>query len=278
MAYQTLISAAELAPRIGDSAWILLDCRFDLADPEAGERAYLEGHIPGAQYAHLDRDLSAPPTGSNGRHPLPGTHALTARFGTWGISPHHQVVAYDAGNGIAARLWWCLRSLGHAASAVLDGGWPAWVQSGGEVRSGSETRPAAVFRPGGALTRSVLAEDVLGMARILDARAPERFRGDIEPIDRVAGHIPSAVNHPWTMSLNEQGEHLPAEVLRRQLSETLSGAPVEDAVVYCGSGVTACNVILAAEHAGLGTLSLYAGSWSEWCSDPTRPVATGPSA
>jgi thiosulfate/3-mercaptopyruvate sulfurtransferase len=277
VAYQTLISAAELAPRTGDSAWVLLDCRFELADPEAGERAYLEGHIPGAQYANLDRDLSASPTGSNGRHPLPGTHALAARFETWGISAHHQVVAYDAGNGIAARLWWCLRSLGHAAAAVLDGGWPAWVQSGGEVRSGSETRPAAVFRPGRALTKSVLAEGVLGMATILDARAPERYRGDIEPVDRVAGHIPGAVNHPWTMSLDEHGEHLPVEILRRQLSATLSGAPIEDAVVYCGSGVTACNVILAAEHAGLGALSLYAGSWSEWCSDPTRPVATGPS-
>ncbi len=279
---RSLVTVEELAPHLDDPSWAIFDCRFDLTRPDWGEEAYIQAHIPGALYAHLDRDLSAEPTGINGRHPLPSGDVLAALFSRLGISDETQVVAYDdKGGPYAARLWWSLRYLGHAAAAVLDGGLQAWQEAGLPTSAGRESRPAARFTPRPRPGMRVSVDEVLthlGDPRwlLLDARAPERYRGEQEPYDPVAGHIPGARNRFWKDNLDARGRFLPPEELRRQFEALLQGASASDLVVYCGSGVTACHYLLALEAAGLEGARLYPGSWSEWCSDPRRPIATGP--
>jgi len=281
MAVHTLIQAEDLAALLGDARLRLFDCRFDLARPTYGRNAYLDEHVPGAIYADLNTDLSAPVTAASGRHPLPEPEEFAARLRAWGVDADSRVVAYDDSNGAyASRLWWMLRWLGHDDVAVLDGGMRRWLQLGLPL---SEDVPAPtpgnfVARPRAGMAASVadvLAAAASPAARVLDARAPERYRGEVEPIDRVAGHIPGARNHPYGTSLDPQGRLLPPEALRAALEPSLDGVAPESAIVYCGSGVTACHVLLALEHAGLSGARLYPGSWSEWSRDPSRPVAAG---
>jgi len=278
--HTTLIEAAALQQRLARGApTVLLDCSFDLGDPDAGARAYAQGHLPGALYVHLDRDLSGAKNGRNGRHPLPDRAALAATVGRWGVAPAVQVVAYDGQGGVyAARCWWLLRWLGHAAVAVLDGGPRAWAAAGGAI----DTTPApAAPRPpypasAGPAMPTVDADTLLallGRRRILDARAPERFRGEVEPLDPVAGHIPGATLRCFRDNLGSGGRFKPAEALRAEFDAL--GTPAAEVVHQCGSGVTACHNLLAMTHAGLPGSALYPGSWSEWCSDPARPVARG---
>ena len=279
MKYTTLIDTRTLATNLDRSDWVIVDCRFKLADTGWGEAQYQVGHIPGAVYAHLDRDLSGHKTGRNGRHPLPEMDALQERFGRWGIGPGTQVVAYDQDTGMeASRLWWLLRYLGHTAVAVLDGGLARWTAEGRPLRGGAEQPTPATFI--GQPQAEMLAEagDIEQLrqdpsARVIDARAPERFRGDTEPLDPVAGHIPGAVNHPYLSNLQADGTFRTPADLRQHLAAALGGVPAAQTAVYCGSGVSACHNLLALEHAGLTGAKLYAGSWSEWCAEEERPVA-----
>jgi thiosulfate/3-mercaptopyruvate sulfurtransferase len=286
MQYSTLISTQELAGNLHRSDVAVLDCRFDLMNTEAGAREYAAGHIPGALYAHLDRDLSGPTSAVTGRHPLPPRDRLARRLGEWGIGNAMQVVAYDADNGMyAARLWWLLRWLGHEPVAVLDGGLKAWLAAGHALEPAlpgktAPDKPVAVFRPAASLTAVWAAEDVAERVqssdwRVLDARAPQRYAGEVEPIDPVAGHIPGAHNYPLGRSLQPEGRFLPPAELRRRLQETVGQIPTDKVIAMCGSGVTACHVLLALEVAGLSGAGLYPGSWSEWIRDPARPVQLG---
>jgi len=280
--HTTLISPESLHEHIHRPDWAILDCRFDLLRPTWGQAAYLEGHIPGAVYAHLEKDLSGPQTGTNGRHPLPPDAILGAVFARWGIDRHTQVVAYDdVGGGYAARAWWSLRYLGHESVAVLDGGFAAWVEAGLPIRKGEQKRSPAEFLPAPHRDWRIDAAELESKAGtsglcLIDARAPERYRGDEEPIDHIAGHIPGAINRPWQANLDARGRFLPAEELRQVYLKLLAGRAPQAAAVYCGSGVTACHNLLAMAHAGLEGARLYPGAWSEWCSDASRPVATGP--
>ncbi len=295
MEFHTLIDAEALRQLLGDPRLAVVDCRFDLTRPEAGLQAYLSGHIPGARYADLNRDLSAPVGPGSGRHPLPAPQAFAAWLSGLGIDNSSQVIAYDAGNGsIAARLWWMLRWVGHEAVAVLDGGLQAWTAHGGALQSGPPEPPPAGpgaapaapvvrrFTPGfsdrGVLSTAELEQQALRDPETLlvDARAPERFAGTVEPIDPVAGHIPGAVNHPFTANLGAGGLFLPAAELERRWQERLGGKKPESLVAMCGSGVTACHNLLSLQIAGLNGAKLYAGSWSEWIRDPRRPIARGP--
>jgi len=280
--FLTLVSTEALAAHLEDPSWLVVDCRFDLTQPEKGRREYLSGHIPGAFYAGLEPDLSGPRTGANGRHPLPDVEAIRGLFGGWGVTDSTQVVAYDEKTGLwASRLWWLLRYLGHERSAVLDGGLAKWSREGRPVETAlpaDRTPVAFEGQPHEAMRVSV--DEVAAVAgnpswRIIDARAPERYRGEIEPIDRVAGHVPGAANLHYLRTLNADGTFLPAAALRATLRGVLADVPPERSLCYCGSGVTACHSLLAFEHAGLSGGRLYAGSWSEWSSDPRRPVATG---
>ena len=282
MALRTLVSTADLAAHLADSQWVAVDCRFQLADAAWGEREYLASHIPGAVYAHLNNDLSGPLTGANGRHPLPDPDALVHTLIRLGVSRGMQVVAYDQDNGMfASRLWWLLRWLGHHDVAVLDGGFRKWTSERRAVAAGKDARATGSFT--GAPDRS-MSLDTAGVASVLerrdrmllDARAPERYRGEVEPIDRVPGHIPGAVNYPFLQNVDNDGVFLPADDLRRQLSAALGSTPPDRVVCYCGSGVTACQNILAMEVAGLHGATLYPGSWSEWSSDPARPIERTP--
>ena len=278
MAFRTLISTAALALHLGDDDVAVVDCRFQLADEASGEHEYLSAHIPGAVYAHLDRDLSGPKTGTNGRHPLPDPVSLVATFSRMAISEGVQVVAYDHDNGgYASRLWWMLRWLGHDAVAVLDGGFAKWTAEGRETRGGIESRSPRTFTAAMRPDMVVDAAQVEALRadkawHLVDARAPERFRGEVEPIDRVAGHIPGAANHCYQTNLTDEGSFRTPEDLRAHLRGALGGSSPDHVVCYCGSGVTACQNLLALEHAGLTGAKLYAGSWSEWSSDPRRPV------
>lgn len=280
MAHTTLIACAELAPRLDDAGWVAFDCRYDLFDHEAGTRAYAEGHIPGAHYLHLARDLSGVMTGANGRHPLPDRDAFAALMGRLGVTRGVQVVAYDAGPGpYAARLWWMLRWLGHREVAVLDGGYARWQAEGRPVSAAIPRPRPAAFVPGEG-ERPVSAEEVLAHLgqpdqRVLDARSPDRFRGENETLDPVGGHIPGAVNRFFMANLGADGRFKPAAELRREFEAALAGAAPEHVVHQCGSGVTACHNALAMEVAGLPGSRVYPGSWSEWCADPRRPVARG---
>ena len=277
--YTTLISCAELRALQGTSpALVLLDCCFDLADPTAGERAFAAAHLPTAQYAHLDRDLAGTKNGSNGRHPLPGRREFAATAARWGITPSSQVVTFD-GQGLpyAARAWWLLRWLGHSAVAVLDGGTAAWLADGGKLTAELPViNPAPPYPEQAAAMPTIDANALLrslGNVRLIDARAAERFRGDVEPLDPVAGHIPGASQRFFKDNLAPDGRFKPAAELRG-VFEALS-APGGQVVHQCGSGVTACHNLLAMTHAGLEGALLYPGSWSEWCADPARPVARG---
>lgn len=283
-----LITAERLRALIDDGAApVLLDCGFDLVDTGAGERAYAAGHLPGARYAHLDRDLSGSkhPDGPRsaaftGRHPLPDRAAFAQRVGAWGIAPETPVVAYDAqGAPYAARAWWMLRWLGHRAVAVLDGGLAAWVEAGGPLMTTPPAFAALPPYPASPLPAmpTIDAETLarqLGQLRLIDARTVERWRGDAEPLDPVAGHIPGSLPRFFKENLDARGRFKPADELRRAFAPWIDAAAAE-VVHQCGSGVAACHNILAMTHAGLGDTTLYAGSWSEWCADPGRPVARG---
>lgn len=273
-----LVSAEQLAAH---PEWRVFDCRHDLKNTEYGRQAYARGHIPGALFLHLDDDLSGAKDGSNGRHPLPDVASFAARMSACGVDASTQVVAYDNEGGIfASRLWWMLRWLGHDKVALLDGGLPGWRRG---KRALEETVPVVaprVFTPqprnmtvdAGQVLSSLQSEDML----IVDARSPERFRGENETLDPVGGHIPGAVNRFYFDNLDDDGCFFkPAEELRAEFDALLAGRPATDVVQQCGSGVTACHNLLAMELAGLSGSKLYPGSWSEWCADASRPVATG---
>ena len=283
MPFTTLISAADLAQHVLEPNWIVLDCRHDLMNPGAGRAAYDAGHIPNAQHAHLDSDLSDKRPGPNGeflgRHPLPQREAFVETLRAWGVNRDSQVVAYDAQGGMfAARLWWMLRWIGHDAVALLDGGLPAWTaagnwistEAGSKLRGNIELQPATVASVG---VDEVLANLESKTRVVIDARAPDRFRGENETIDPVGGHIPGAKNRFFKDNLQADGTFKPAAQLRTDF-ETLISSP-QAAIMQCGSGATACHNLLAMEIAGLPGAALYPGSWSEWCASPTRPVATG---
>jgi thiosulfate/3-mercaptopyruvate sulfurtransferase len=281
MAFTTLVDTATLATHLAGTRFAVVDCRFALTDEGWGEREYVARHIPGAVFAHLGHDLSGPLTGQNGRHPLPDPKALAMTFGRLGIGDDAQVVAYDQDSGMyASRLWWLLRWLGHESVAVLDGGFARWVAEGRGTRAGHETRRASAFRsvPRPDMTLNVeQVRALVGMRdwRLVDARAPERYRGEVEPIDKVGGHIPGAVNHPFTSNLADTGTFRSADELREALRASLGDLPPHRIVCYCGSGVSACHNLLALEHAGLRGAKLYPGSWSEWSSDLSRPIERG---
>ncbi len=277
--WTTLVQAAALADALGRDDLVVVDCRASLGDPEAGERAWREGHIPGAVHADLERDLSDMRREGQGRHPWPSSAAFTARLGTWGISPETQVVAYDAADGaFAARLWFLLRALGHARAAVLDGGLARWQALGLPVDDKVPQPVPASYT--GEFDRSRLLDADQVQARLdagdvlLDARGAPRFRGEVEPIDRVAGHVPGARNKPYPDNLVD-GRFKPADQLEREFRAAMGGREPGQVIAMCGSGVTACHLLLAMEHAGLPGGKLFTGSWSGWISDPGRPVAKG---
>jgi thiosulfate/3-mercaptopyruvate sulfurtransferase len=280
MRYTTLVDTETLARHLDDPDWVVFDCRHDLARPELGAAMYAKSHIPGARFLHLDRDLSGPMTGANGRHPLPDRHALAATLGAAGVGPGTQVVAYDAHGGVyASRAWWSLRWLGHEAVAVLDGGFGKWLR---EERGETDAVPApapAHFEPGpGVATvdaRFVLEHLRDPRVRVVDARSSDRYRGENETLDPVAGHIPGSVNRFFRDNLDSAGRFKPPAALREEWTRLLAGLAPEAVVHSCGSGVTACHNLFAMELAGLGGSRLYPGSWSEWVADPSRPVATG---
>lgn len=274
--YSTLINTDELHPLLLEGTAVIVDCRFSLADKNAGWLAYLNGHIPGAIYAHLERDLSGPPVTDRGRHPLPTAEALRALFGRMGIASDRQVVVYDEGSGAyAARLWWLLHYMGHQACAVLNGGWSAYLEAGLPVSSEVATNPECRFDGSPRGERLVTAEEVRDAALLIDSRSQSRYLGEEEPWDAVAGHIPGAVNFDYMLNLTADGRFRPEEVLKRQFLDLFQGSPSEEVVFYCGSGVSACQNLLAQAHAGLPLGKLYAGSWSDWISEPGRPIATG---
>ncbi len=272
----TVISVDEVFRRLGEAGWVIVDCRYNLMDPEAGRRAYLQGHLPGARYAHLHDDLSGPPLTDHGRHPLPSPEALTVLFTRLGIDRGAQVVAYDdADAGVAARLWWLLRYMGHEAVAVLDGGVRAWASAGLPLESGSVEAEPKTFRGAPKREWVVTLGEVPSQECLVDARAQARYRGEEEPLDPVAGHIPGARNHPYRDNVHADGRFRSPQELKLQFEKTLGGHAPETATYYCGSGVTACQLLLAAAYAGLPPGRLYAGSWSEWSSDPGRAAACG---
>lgn len=274
--FSAIVDCHTLSRHLDDAQWVVVDCRFNLMAPEDGRRAYLESHIQGAQYADLEHDLSGPPVTDHSRHPLPVPGALLELFSRLGVDRHKQVVAYDdAGGSIAARLWWLLRYMGHDAAAVLDGGWQAWQTAGLAVGSGEETRGPTRFTGEPHREWLVLADEVPRLPVLVDSRDPARYRGEHEPIDPVAGHIPRARNRFWKQNLQEDGTFAPPAVLLSAFRDLLNGTPPGDSAFYCGSGVTACHNLLAMAHAGLPAAKLYAGSWSDWCSDTGRPVETG---
>jgi thiosulfate/3-mercaptopyruvate sulfurtransferase len=280
MILTALVSTEVLAQRLADPDWVVLDCRHDLSDPGRGRRDYTQSHIPGSRFLHLDEDLSAPKTGRNGRHPLPDPDVLMETLGQAGVDARKQVVAYDAQGGmVAARLWWLLRWLGHLPVAVLDGGWNQWMAEGrpqaAEVPQPQPTRFAGRARNnwvGADFVRAHLADD--GMT-LLDARAPDRFRGQNETIDPVGGRIPGARNRFYKDNLDASGRFKSPEILREEFRAVLGAAEPGEVVNYCGSGVSACHNLLAMEVAGLRGGRLYPGSWSEWSADPSRPIASG---
>lgn len=281
MTFTTLISSQALYTRLNAPNWTVIDCRFSLADTEAGFKAYRHGHIPTARYAHLDNDLSSRITAFTGRHPLPNMASLVKKLGLWGIDSNSQIVAYDDSAGaFAGRLWWLLRALGHDKVAVLDGGYQNWLKLGLPVTTHLPIVKPVTFRPYlGSSTQLNAIEIQNGLARrhicLIDARSPERYRGEQEPIDPVAGHIPGAVNRPFQSNLDRHSLFLPAEILRNQFKQIIGDKTPTQTVHMCGSGVTACHNLLAMEVAGLTGSKLYPGSWSEWIRDKNRPIASG---
>ena len=282
MDFTTIINSEELLQHLDDPNWAIVDLRFDLSDKDKGFQEYLQGHIPGAIYAHLEKDLSLPASPQGGRHPLPAVDAMDRTFSQWGIDGDTQVVAYDGrGGGFAARLWWMLRYLGHNRVALLDGGFPTWVKAGLPLHEGQENRTPRYFKADVQDWMLVGVADVVQSIDdkdtfLIDARSPERHQGLEEPIDRLAGHIPGAANLFWQHNLDEQGQFLPKETLREEWQTLLKDIPPQSSIVHCGSGVTGCLNILAMIHAGLEGARLYAGSWSQWLEDPDLPKVLGP--
>lgn len=279
--YTTLISTHELENHLGDPDWVLVDCRFDLADPAKGESDYRQGHIPGAVYAHQDRDLASPITPASGRHPLPDEETFIETLRGWGVTNASQVVVYDASNGgMAARLWFLLKYYGHEAVAMLDGNLPLWLAENRPLEAG-EPRPVRGDFYGEARQEMVFStaevKNVLGDQNFLliDSRSPERYRGEVEPIDPVAGRIPGAVNRFFGENLQPSGVFKTPETLKAEFETLLGQVKPQNAVFYCGSGPTSCHNLLAMVHAGLPMPRDYAGSWSEWIRDPANPVEKG---
>ena len=263
--YTTLIDSAALSALDKDNL-VIVDCRFSLADVNYGSRTYAEAHISGAIYASLDDDLSGPPLTDHGRHPLPSPEALIALFSRMGISNNTQVVAYDDANGmIASRLWWMLRYMGHTAVSVLDGGWQAWQKADLPTMKGVESPSPALFVGKPRRELLVLHDEVPTVPLLVDSRAEERYCGDVEPLDSVAGHIDGAVNYFYQRNWDENGRYLPKETIKAQLEAMLGDTPAEEAVVYCGSGVSSCVNLLAMAYVGMENGRLYVGSWSEQC-------------
>jgi thiosulfate/3-mercaptopyruvate sulfurtransferase len=276
--FSAVISSAQLAELLDSPDLRIVDCRASLQNSEAGREAYRQGHLPGASFADLLHDLSGPVVpGKTGRHPLPAIETFVARVRSWGIGQASQVVVYDdAAGAFAARLWWMLRWLGHDGVAVLDGGFPLWVSEGRPTTTQTPMFSVGDFTPRSHADWLVQARELSqsSVRKLFDARAAERFRGEVEPIDAVAGHIPGATNLPFAENLRDGRFRSPAE-LRERFAQALEDTPPEEAIVYCGSGVTACHEVLAFAHAGLPLPRLYAGSWSEWITDPARPIAKG---
>jgi len=277
MTYTTLISSDTLAQHINDSNLIIIDCRFSLADSEAGAKAYRMGHIKNARYAHLDNDLSSTISNTTGRHPLPNFNTLVKKLGLWGVSNKSQVIVYDDANGaFASRLWWLLRCLGHEAVAVLDGGITHWQES---LTTTLPSISPKTFRPYLDSSNWLSALEISNKLatqsiQLIDARTPERFIGEQEPIDPIAGHVPYAINRAFQLNLNKNGLFLQQDKLQDQFIALIGSYTPKQTVHMCGSGVTACHNLLAMEYAGLSGSKLYAGSWSEWITDQNHPVAT----
>ncbi len=277
--FSTLISANELSGHIKDPNWIVFDCRFTLAETGAGRAAYLQSHLPGAIYVHLDDDMSSPITASTGRHPLPDVTAFSEKLSVWGVDASKQVIVYDDAFGaIAGRMWWLLRWLGHTRVAVLDGGLPTWQRENYPMQSVLPSLSPAAFFPN--VNNELLVDVEFVESRmsndnfvIVDARAEERFSGDAEPLDNVAGHIPGALNMPFDDNLAISSLFETQEVLTQLYKDVIKQVDYENVIHMCGSGVTACHNILAMEYAGMRGSKLYAGSWSEWITDPKKPVA-----
>jgi thiosulfate/3-mercaptopyruvate sulfurtransferase len=276
--HTTLISTDTLAAHLDNVSWLIADCRYNLKDEQWGRAQYLAAHIPGAVFINVAHDLSGPRTGTNGRHPLPSPDAMAATFSHVGIGDKTQVIAYDQDAGpYASRLWWMLRYVGHDAVAVLDGGFANWLREGRPVRGGEEARPPATFTPRLRKEMRLTVDETLAhlgdpSVLLIDARSPERFQGQPDPLDNVSGHIPGARNRFYRHNIAEDGKMRPAGELKADFERVLGDRSADEAVMYCGSGVTACHNLLAMEHAGLRGAKLFAGSWSEWEADPTRPV------
>jgi len=282
MSGRTLIDATDLALLIGQGDVLVCDCRFDLGDPDAGRRDYLAGHIPGAVYVDLECDLSAVPSGTNGRHPLPDREAFAARMAELGVTRDGLVVSYDSSGGYyAARLWWMLRWAGHGQVAVLDGGLKAWTEAGQVLEQGQTQPMLGDFRASAEAAMSITETAELeanlsgGDLQVIDARTAERFAGAPHPLDAASGHIPGAGNRFWQNNLTPDGRFKPADELAREFAALLGDRAAATTVHQCGSGVTATHNLLAMEVAGLAGSRLYPGSWSEWTSDPRRPIAKG---
>jgi thiosulfate/3-mercaptopyruvate sulfurtransferase len=283
MAWQTLVSAEQAAEQLGDPRLRVFDCRYELTRPEAGLEAWSRGHLPGAVHADLHHDLAGPTTATTGRHPLPDAQEFAARLRRWGVDDDSLLLAYDDANGMwASRFWWMTAKwLGHRHVAVLDGGVRHWLELGLPIT----TDLPAARAPGNFVAQpdphawvdadTTQAAALDPRSRVLDARAPERFRGEVEPIDPVAGHVPGACNHPSSGVTGADGRFLPPAVLAGSLLRTLGPVAPTATITMCGSGVTACHLLLAMEHAGLPGARLYPGSWSEWSRDPSRQVARG---
>ena len=280
MTYTTLVSATTLNQDINDPNWVVVDCRFSLANSDAGSYAYRHGHLPHARYAHLNKDLSSAIVDYTGRHPLPNFALLAKKLGAWGIANDTQVIAYDDNGGaFAGRLWWLLRCFGHEKMAVLDGGIQHWQKQSFCLTTALPTIKIVTYRPylnaalwlNASQVRNSLAKKSICL---IDARTPERYRGEQEPIDPVAGHIPGALNRAFQLNLDNKGVFLSADSISTQFKKLIGATTPEQVVHYCGSGVTACHNLLAMEHAGLNGSKLYAGSWSEWIRDKNRMIAT----
>lgn len=280
MNWTTLVEVSTLAAHLGEARLRIIDCRHDLTDSSAGRRAYSEGHLPGALFLHLDDDLSGACNGHNGRHPLPDPNEFAAHIGARGIRPGDQVVAYDSvGGAMAARLWWMLRWVGHSCVAVLDGGWPAWIAAELPIETHIRELQPTIYSAQSAPSTTIDTQDLYAALErneimLIDARSPDRFAGENETLDPVGGHIPGAVNRFFRHNLAD-GRFRPKNELRSEFEALLGTHSPSEVVHQCGSGVTACHNLLAMEIAGLPGAKLYPGSWSEWCSDPTRPVAIG---
>ena len=281
MVYSTLISTSLLGLNLTHPDWVVVDCRFDLNQPDWGREDYLKGHIPGAVYAHLAADLSGLVNPKTGRHPLPNPQDFIRLISNWGINQKKQVIAYDTtGGSFAARLWWLLRCYGHQNVAVLNGGYTKWLSENRPIHTGYDAQNSSVFE--GSINNSCFASDQeVDLIRsnpgflLIDARAKERFLGEQEPIDPIAGHIPGAVNRPYALNLNSDSTFLPPKVLESEFNELLGKIEPNKVVIYCGSGVTSCHHLLAMEYIGMKGARLYPGSWSEWIRDPNHLIALG---